>query len=332
MEIKRPYLMFLGDAPDELAAKTAYGVAEWRPDWCVGQFRLPGCKADLKLKDMTMADAAAVGVKTVIIGVANRGGVFSDAWVDVLVDALERGMDLAAGLHGRLRDVPRLKAAAEKGGRAMHDVRHPTRTFPVGNGKKRTGRRILTTGTDVSSGKKYTALALEAEMKKRGMNVDFRATGQTGVLIAGSGTAIDAVVSDFISGAVETLAPENTPDHWDVIEGQGSLFHPSYSGVTMGLIHGAQPDYFVMCHEPTREHVRGLPHYKLPTLEECIEANLWAARRTNPAVKCLGISLNTWKLGEADALRVIAETEKRLGLPTVDSIRTGTGKLVDAIR
>jgi uncharacterized NAD-dependent epimerase/dehydratase family protein len=214
----------------------------------------------------------------------------------------------------------------------MHDVRHPTRTFPVGNGKKRTGRRILTTGTDVSSGKKYTALALEAEMKKRGMNVDFRATGQTGVLIAGSGTAIDAVVSDFISGAVETLAPENTPDHWDVIEGQGSLFHPSYSGVTMGLIHGAQPDYFVMCHEPTREHVRGLPHYKLPTLEECIEANLWAARRTNPAVKCLGISLNTWKLGEADALRVIAETEKRLGLPTVDSIRTGTGKLVDAIR
>ncbi len=331
MEIKRPYLMFLGDAPDPLAAKTAYGVAYWRPDWCVGQLRLPGCQADLKLKDMTIAEAQGAGVKTVIVGVANRGGVFSDVWVDVLVEALERGMDLAAGLHGRLRDVPRIREAAERCGRALFDVRHPTRVFPVGNGKKRTGKRLLTVGTDVSSGKKYTALAIELEMRKRGMKADFRATGQTGVLIAGSGTAIDAVVADFISGAVETLAPDNAPDHWDVIEGQGSLFHPSYSGVTMGLIHGAQPDFLVMCHEPTRRHVRGLPHYALPTLEECIEANVWAARRTNPAAKCAGISLNTWQLSEADALRTIDEIENRLGLPTVDSVRTGTAKIVDAV-
>ena len=190
---------------------------------------------------------------------------------------------------------------------------------------------MLTVGTDCSIGKMYTALALEKEMRARGLKADFRATGQTGIFIAGDGVSIDAVVSDFVSGAVEWIAPENEPDHWDLVEGQGSLFHASYAGVTLGLIHGAQPDALVMCHEPTRPHMRGLPHYKLPDLQTCIDANLAAARLTNPAVRCVGLSLNTSALDPAAAERTLRETELKYGLPAVDPLRTGVGKIVDVL-
>jgi len=331
MEIASPYLMFLGDAADQLAAKTAQGVKDWRPDWCIGQLRLADCKADLKLRDMTLDEAAAAGVKTVIVGVANRGGVIGDGWIEVLKRALERGMDLASGLHRRLSDVPALAAAAAKHGRQLFDVRHPTRDFSVGTGKRRSGKRMLTVGTDCSIGKMYTALACEKEMRARGLKADFRATGQTGIFIAGSGVSIDAVVSDFVSGAVEWIAPDNDADHWDLIEGQGSLFHASYAGVTLGLIHGSQPDALVMCHEPTRAHMRGLPHYKLPDLQTCIDANLAAARLTNPNARCIGLSINTSALDAAAAEKYIGETEKNYRLPVVDPMRTGVGKLVDAL-
>jgi len=331
MALQRPYLMFLGTAPDQLAAKTAQGIVDWRRDWCLGQLRLPGCKADLKLPDMTIAEAATAGVKTVIVGVANRGGVLDPAWVPLLVDALERGMDLASGLHRRLSDVPELAAAAKRFGRALADVRHPTRDFAVGTGRKRGGRRLLTVGTDCSIGKMYTALAIEKEMKRRGMNADFRATGQTGIFIAGDGVSIDAVVSDFVSGAVEWLTPENAADHWDVIEGQGSLFHASYAGVSLGLLHGAQADALVMCHEPTRPHMRGLPHYRLPSLEDCIAANLAAARLTNPNARCVGISINSAALDAAAAERYLKEIGMKHGLPAVDPMRTGVGAIVEAL-
>ena len=331
MQIQTPYLLFLGDARDQLAAKTAQGIAYWRPEWCVGQLRLPDCNANLDLKELTVADAAKAGVKTLIVGVANRGGIISDAWIAVLNEALERGMDLAAGLHNKLSEVPKLRETAARLGRQLFDVRHPTRPFPLGTGAKRAGLRLLAVGTDVSSGKMYTTLALEKELKKRGRKADFRATGQTGIFIAGSGVSIDAVVSDFVSGAVETLSPANDPDHWDLVEGQGSLFHASYAGVTLGLIHGSQPDALVMCHEPTRQHVRGLPHFKLPGIKECMEANLAAARLTNPAAKFVGIALNTSQMTEADALKEIATTEAAHGLPTVDPVRQGVAKLADRL-
>ncbi|MFZ5789305.1 MAG: N-acetyltransferase DgcN [Pseudomonadota bacterium] len=331
MSLRRPYLMFLGTAPDQLAAKTAQGIVHWRPDWCLGQLRLPGCKADLGLKDMTVAEAAKAGVQTVIVGVANRGGVLDEDWVPVLVEALERGMDLASGLHKRLADVPALREAASRHGRQLADVRHPTRDFAVGTGKKRSGKRLLAVGTDCSIGKMYTTLALEKEMRRRGFKADFRATGQTGIFIAGDGVSIDAVVADFISGAVEWLSPDNEPDHWDLIEGQGSLFHASYAGVSLGLLHGAQPDALVMCHEPTRAHMRGLPHYKLPDLETCIDANLAAARLTNPAVKLVGFSINTSALDGAAAERHLAATADRFGLPAVDPMRTGVAPIVDQL-
>ena len=229
--INKPYLLFLGDAPDQLAAKTAAGIAHWRRADCLGQLRLPGCNADLLLPDLTVAEAVAKGARTLIVGVANRGGRFSQSWIRELHLALEVGMDIASGLHNRLSDIPGLADLAVRTGRQLFDVRHPTGEFEVGNGKKRSGKRLLTVGTDCSVCKMYTALAIEAEMRTRGMNVRFRATGQTGILIAGEGVSIDAVIGDFISGAVEALSPDLEPGHWDVIEGQGSLFHPSFAGV-----------------------------------------------------------------------------------------------------
>ncbi len=329
MAIQHPYLMFLGDAPDQLAAKTAAGVAHWRPDWCVGQLRLPDCHADLGLKDMTIADAKAAGVKSVIVGVANRGGRISEAWTEVLTEALESGMDLASGLHKKLADVPALKETAKAEGRQLFDVRHPTRDFDVANGKKRPGKRLLAVGTDCSVGKMYATLALEAEMRRRGMKADFRATGQTGIFIAGDGVSIDAVIADFISGAVEWLTPANDDDHWDLVEGQGSLFHASFAGVTIGLIHGAQPDALVLCHEPTRKHMRGLPDYKLPPLDLCMQRNLEAAQLTNPKAKFVGVCINTSGLSADEAGSYLETVSKELGLPTVDPVRNGVGPIVD---
>ncbi len=331
MDIQHPYLMFLGDAPDRLAAKTAQGVADWRPEWCLGQFRMEGCNADLQLPDMTMEEAAAAGVKTVIVGVANRGGVISEPWIAVLERALELGMDVAAGLHNRLSDVPVLREVAAHHGRTLFDVRHPREDYAVASGKKRSGKRVLAVGTDCSVGKMYTTLAMEKEMRARGWNADFRATGQTGIFIAGSGVSIDAVVADFISGAVEAISPENTADHWDLIEGQGSLFHASFAGVSLGLLHGAQADALVLCHEPTRAHMRGLPEYKLPSLEDCMAANLSAAHLTNPDARFVGVAVNTFHMSPEDAESYLQEVESRLGLPAVDPVRNGVGRIVDRL-
>ncbi len=331
MRLNPPYLMFLGDAPDQLAAKTAQGVVDWRADICMAQLRLTGCNADLGLPDMSLEEAAEKGAKTLIVGVANRGGKISPQWAAVLIKAMELGFDIASGLHNRLRDVPGVAEAAATHGRQLFDVRHPTESFSVARGSKRPGKRLLPVGTDCSVGKMYTALALTKEMQGRGMKASFRATGQTGIFIAGEGVSVDAVVADFISGATESLCPANDADHWDVVEGQGSLFHASFAGVTIGLIHGAQPDAIVLCHEPTRTHMRGLPDFPIPDLRHCIETHLNAARLTNPEVKCVGIAINTKALSEDEANRLLAKTEAELGLPTVDPVRTGVGRLVDAL-
>lgn len=168
-------------------------------------------------------------------------------------------------------------------------------------------------------------------MRARGMKATFRATGQTGILITGSGIPLDAVVADFMAGAVEWLTPENEPDHWDLIEGQGSLFHPSFSGVTMALVHGGQPDALILCHEPTRKHMRGLPHYPLPSLEALRDLALATARIVNPDVRVTGISVNTAGLPDDEAQKYLEEIENRLGLPTIDPFRHGAARLVDAL-
>jgi uncharacterized NAD-dependent epimerase/dehydratase family protein len=331
MEIPKPYLLFLGDVADQLAAKTAQGVVDWRRDWCVGQVRLPGCKADCGLPDMSIADAARQGARTMVVGVANAGGVLPDHWIASIVAALGAGMDVATGLHKRLGSIPAVAEAAHRSGRHLHDVRHTSRVFDTGKGVKRDGRRLLTVGTDCSVGKKYTALAIEIEMTKRGMDATFRATGQTGILIAGRGVALDAVVADFIAGAAEWLTPANDPAHWDVVEGQGSLFHPSFAGVTLGLLHGAQPDAFVVCHEPTRKTMRGVKH-PLPSIGDVIERTVLEGRLTNPAIRCVGIAVNTQALAEGEARALLNATAADYGLPCVDPVRTGVGPIVDLVQ
>lgn len=327
MEIKTPYLMFLGDVRDQLAAKTAQGIVDWRRGWCVGQLRLPGCKADLGIPDVTIDQAVRAGARTMVVGVVNAGGVLPDHWTRAIVDAIAAGLDIASGLHTRLGSKPEIRAAAERHGRALFDVRHTDRTFATGKGTKRPGLRLLTVGTDCAVGKKYTALALEKGMRARGLDADFRATGQTGVLISGRGVAIDAVVADFISGAVEWLSPAAAPTHWDVIEGQGSLFHPSFAGVSLGLLHGAQPDAFVVCHEPTRTAMRGVQH-PLPTIQQVIDLTMTCGALTNPAIRCVGISVNTRALDETAARRLLAEAADAHGVPATDPIRFGVEPLV----
>lgn len=330
--INTPYLLFLGDAPDALSAKVAQGVFDWRPENCVGQFRLPGCQADMGLADMSISDAVAAGAKTMLVGVANRGGHINDTWINPLEQALEQGLDIASGLHSLLSDNARLSAAATKQQQTLFDVRVPREAYPIATGKKRSGKRCLPIGTDCSIGKMYTAMAIEKTMRERNMNATFRATGQTGILITGSGIPLDAVVADFMAGAVEWLTPDNDADHWDLIEGQGSIFHASYSGVTMALIHGGAPDALVLCHEPTRTHMRGLPDYELPSLELLRDTALVLARFVNPACEVVGVSVNTAALNDAEANSVLAEIEQRMQIPTIDPFRQGADRLVDALQ
>ena len=329
--LNTPYLLFLGDAPDALSAKVAQGIVHWRPEHCVGQLRQPGCNADLGLHDMDIAQAVAAGARTLVVGVANRGGRISEGWLATFEQALAAGMDIASGLHNLLGDYPGLVAAAKQHGQSLFDVRVPQQDFPIATGARRSGKRLLPVGTDCSIGKMYTAMAMEKTMLARGMKASFRATGQTGILITGSGIPLDAVVADFMAGAVEWLTPANDDDHWDLIEGQGSLFHASYSGVTLALIHGGVPDALILCHEPTRTHMRGLPDYQLPSLELVRDTALTLAQFVNPACRVVGVSVNTAALSDADALKSLSEIEQRMQLPTVDPYRHGAERLVDAL-
>jgi uncharacterized NAD-dependent epimerase/dehydratase family protein len=330
MPIATPYLMFLGDVPDALAAKTAQGVVDWRRDWCIGQFRLPGCRADTGLPDMSIAEGRAAGARTLVVGAVNAGGVLPEHWVATIVEAIEAGMDVASGLHVRLGSIPAIREAADRRGAALHDVRHADRVFATGKGTRRPGKRLLTVGTDCSVGKKYAALAIEKEMTRRGYDAEFCATGQTGVLIAGRGIAIDAVVADFISGAAEWLSPAAEESHWQIVEGQGSLFHPSFAGVTLGLLHGAQPDAFVVCHEPTRTNMRGVRH-PLPSIADVIEMTVQLGRLTNPGIRPVGIAINTAALSEEEANACLQRAAAEHDLPAVDPIRTGVAAIVDRI-
>ena len=331
MLLKTPYLLFLGDAADPLSAKVAQGIKDWRPDYCVGQLRQSGCNADLGIADLTIAQAVERGAKTLVVGVANRGGVISASWLSVFEEALNAGMDIASGLHNLLIDEPGLKSLAEQTGKSLIDVRVPQQEYPIATGVKRTGKRCLAVGTDCSVGKMYTALAMEKSLNKLGMSATFRATGQTGILITGNGVPLDAVIADFMAGSVEWLTPDNDADHWDLIEGQGSLFHASYSGVTLALIHGGAPDALVLCHEPTREHMRGLPDYKLPSLEQLRDTALNLAHVVNPNCKVVGVSVNTAALSDAEAKSLLSDIETRMGLPTVDPFRDSADRLAEAL-
>ncbi|NYT43192.1 DUF1611 domain-containing protein [Sphingomonas sp. R-74633] len=320
--LPQPYLLFLGDTTEPGYAKTAFGLRDWAGDKCVGEFAC-GATVTTGLPSLTPAEAAAQGARGLVIGVANPGGVIPASWRKSLVEALEAGLDIVSGMHVRLSDIPELAEAAALLGRRLIDIRVPPLDVPVASGRKRSGKRLLTVGTDCALGKKYTALALARAFEARGIDTSFRATGQTGIMIAGGGMPMDAVVSDFEAGAAEVLSPDADPAHWDVIEGQGSLAHPAYAAVSLGLLHGSQPDIFVVCHEPGRTEMLGTAGYKVASIEEIIDLTTALGRRTNPNIRCGGVSFNTSALGEAEALEVMASESARLGLPVADPVRGG---------
>ncbi|WP_377705218.1 DUF1611 domain-containing protein [Pseudoduganella sp. UC29_71] len=312
-------------------AKTALGVAQWCPGDVTGELRFPGAAVSTGAPAMSVAQAAAAGAGSLLIGIAPPGGRLPAHWLPTLVEAASAGLDIVSGLHTRLGSFRELVAAAAAAGVNLHDVRHGDWPRVTGTGRKRTGQRLLTVGTDCALGKKYTALALARSLQARGVPATFRATGQTGIMISGAGVAIDAVVADFLAGVAEQLSPDNAPGHWDVIEGQGSLFHPAYAGVSLGLLHGSQPDALVLCHDPSRTHLDALPGFPTPQLADAIEMYLQAARLTNPAVRCIGISVNSSSLDGAAWRAYRARLEAELGLPVADPIRGGVEALTAAI-
>jgi uncharacterized NAD-dependent epimerase/dehydratase family protein len=330
--VEKPYLILIGDEVDATNAKTGIGLVHWRPDDVAGQLRFSNDAVDLGIPDLDIDAAIKKGVASLVIGVAPIGGTVPDEWWDVLRQAASAGLNVIGGLHTRLNDNPMLCEAAAGSGAQLIDVRVPPKNLPVGSGIKRGGMRILTVGTDCAIGKKYAALSLHAAFKSAGLKSTYRATGQTGIIIAGEGMPIDAVVADFISGAAEVLSPDNDPDHWDIIEGQGSLFHPAYSGVSLGLLHGSQPDGFVVCHDATRKEISGWEHYPLPTIEECIVLHEQAARRTNPDARCVGICVNTSSLDADRREPYLEELRRRHNVPAVDPLIDGCDELVTYVR
>jgi uncharacterized NAD-dependent epimerase/dehydratase family protein len=331
-ELPYPYLLFLGDTTEPAFAKTALGLCDWAPERCIGEYSLGDDAVTTGLPRLTPKQAYQRGARGLVIGVANHGGVIQDNWVPVLLEALEVGLDLVSGMHAKLQDMDLLRSAATRLGRRLIDIRVAPQGIPVATGRKRSGKRLLTVGTDCALGKKYTALCIARAFAERGVEADFRATGQTGILIAGRGMPMDAVVSDFEAGAAELLSPDAPPQHWDVIEGQGSLFHPSYAAVSLGLLHGSQPDVLVVCHQAGRQHVLGNSSYLLPSIEDTIDLNLRLGSRTNPSIRCAGVSLNTSQLEANAAHELLASEARRLGLPVADPMRGGPEfhRLIDA--
>lgn len=332
--LPQPYLLFLGDTTEPGYAKTAFGLRDWAPERCVGELALQGATVTTGIARLQPAEAYASGARALLIGVATPGGSIPPNWVPTLLEALFARLDIVSGMHARLSDIPELVTAAKTLGRRLVDIRVPPAKIPIATGKRRSGKRLLTVGTDCALGKKYTALSVARGLQARGLNVTFRATGQTGIMIAGAGIPIDAVVSDFIAGAAEMLTPAAASDHLDIIEGQGSLFHPAYAAVSLGLLHGSQPDLFVVCHQPGRTHVLGYPDFPLPPVDEVIAQTIALGKLTNSAIRCAGVSLNTSSLSADEAAGLIAAESDRLKLPVADPLRGGPAfeQLLDRCR
>jgi uncharacterized NAD-dependent epimerase/dehydratase family protein len=271
---------------------------------------------------------------TALVGVATQGGRFPPAWRELLKRCIAAGLDLENGLHEYVTDDAELVALAKRYGVELRDLRKPPPglNVPTGENLQVPARIVLTVGSDCAIGKMTVALELDLETKRRGIRSVFVPTGQTGIAIAGWGISVDAVVSDFVAGATERLVVEGAERGGELlwVEGQGSLVHPAYSGVTLGLVHGSAPHVFVLCHKAGDTEVEGFPGHPLPSLPELValhEAISLPRRKARVAA----IALNTRDLDEQRARRAIAETEAETGLPSDDPVRFGAGRLVDAV-
>jgi D-glutamate N-acetyltransferase len=334
----RYLLLAEGSSGDPLYAKTMRGVLRYRRQDVVAildSTRVGESEDGVPIVG-SVEEAAALGPTTALVGVVTQGGYFPPAWMELLRDCVEHGLDVENGLHVFLADDPTLSALAAERGVALRDLRRPPADLSTATGENLSvdATIVLTVGSDCAIGKMTVSCELDLEARRRGLRSVFVPTGQTGMVIAGWGIAIDAVVSDFLAGAAERLVLEGRERGGELlwVEGQGSLLHPVYSGVTLGLYHGSAPHLLVLCHEAGRTEIEGAgggPH-PIPPLHELVELHERLALPARPA-RVVAVALNTRTLGEADARAAIAAAEEETGLPADDPVRFGAARLVDAV-
>jgi len=282
----------------------------------------------------SVADALQYEPTTALVGVATQGGRFPPAWRELLKQSIEAGLDLESGLHEFVSEDPELVALAEQHGVELRDLRKPPAdlSVPTGENLRLDAKTVLTVGSDCAIGKKTVAIEIDREARARGLKSQFVPTGQTGVAIAGWGIAIDAVVADFLAGAAERLVVEGARRGGEllIVEGQGSLSHPAYSGVTLGLMHGSAPHAYVLCHVAGAREIEGYPGSPLPSLNELVELHERASLPSRPA-RVAAIALNTRDLGEEEAKAAVEAVRDETGLPTDDPVRFGASTVLDAV-
>lgn len=327
-DLEAPYLLFLGDAARAQDAATAAALARWRPEECVGQLRYANARVDCGLPDMDIGQARRAGARSLVIGVTTPDGTLKTDWESTLVDALAAGLDVVGGPHTPLESIPRLANAAYRSGSRLVDLRRLPEELAVADGRPRSGRRLLTVGTQRDAGPLDTALALHQALRQGGVDARFRASSPTGMLIAGRGVALDSVPAEYLAGVAEQLCPANDPDHWDIVEGQGSLLHPASAAITLGLMHGVRPDALVLCHQAGRTRLDGWPGGAIPPLSECIERHLQAAKPSSPAAHFIGIALDTTGLAGDARRAALAAVENETNLPCADPLADGAEALL----
>ena len=323
-------------------SKTANACIRYTPDHVVGVIdagqagrtsqQVLGFGGDIPVV-ATLDEGLALGPNALLIGIAPAGGQIPPEWVQLVRRAIEHDLEIWSGLHSFLGEIPELVEAARRHGVTIHDLRRPPAKISVANGRVRSvdATVVLTVGTDCNIGKMTTQLQLLGSLRNKGIRTSFAATGQTGILIEGRGISVDAVVADFISGAAEKLVLDCAADSDLVlVEGQGSIIHPSYSGVTYGLLHGSLPHAQVMCAQPSRTAINRCEWVKIPPLVDFIGLSEAAAAPLRPA-PVIAVALNTYDLDEDTARRAIETVQRETGLPTTDVVRYDPAPVADAI-
>ena len=340
---KRAWLVLADGYLKERNAKTAHGVIRYSQDQVVAILDRDHAGQDISevLPELgrsvpivaSVSEGLAFKPTSLLLGVATPGGWMPPEWRTWILEAIDADLEIVNGLHTMLNDDPGFVTAAAERGVTLWDVRRPPTDIPLFSGKSLSipQRVVATVGSDCAVGKKTTAIEIAAAGRAAGVATEFIATGQTGVLIAGKGIAIDRVIADFLSGAAEKLVLDAEPDSEVlIVEGQGSLWHPAYAGVTLGLLHGSAPEVLVLCHQAGRDKIEEPPYTTLPSLEEMIATYEQMAATVRPA-KVACISLNCRHLGPDGARTAIAEIEEATGLPTGD-VWSGDGqKLWEAV-
>jgi D-glutamate N-acetyltransferase len=335
---KQRRILVLGEgfSHDPHYGKTMRGIIRYGPDPVVAI--LDSARAGEMHEGIPIVgsvnDAICFDPTVAVVGVATQGGRFPPAWRELLKNCIAKGLDVESGLHEFLSDDAELSELARRHGVQLRDLRRPPTglSVPTGANLEVDAKIVLTVGSDCAIGKKTVAVELDLEARRRGLESVFVPTGQTGIAIAGWGIAVDAVVADFLAGAAERLVVEGAARGGKLlfVEGQGSLVHPMYSGVTLGLMHGSAPHVFVVCHVPGTTEIDGSPGHPIPSLRALVELHERMSLPRRPAqVAC--IALNTGSLGDDAARKAIAVAEAETGLPADDPVRFGSGRMLDSI-